>query len=78
MDSKVLKALIVVGLIVASIIIPYLYFKETRECLRGYEEEYMVPGWTQYIMVGKVMSPIFHPPKQSVRFVCEEWQEELR
>jgi len=75
---KVIRMILVAGIAVTLMVVPYLYFRDTRECLRGYQEEYMVPGWTQYILIGTIMTPIFHAPRRATRYVCEEWQEELR
>jgi len=75
---KILHTIAGVGIIIALIVIPYLYFRETRTCLRGYQEEYMTKSWTQFMMVGGIMTQIYHPSVRSTRFVCEEWQEELK
>jgi len=45
-------------------------------CVRGHYEQYVaVPGWTQFIWVGKVMVPIIHPPIYGSRYVCDECAE---
>lgn len=75
---KIVHIIVGVGIVIALIVIPYLYFRETRECLRGYQEAYIIAGWTEFRMIGKIMIPTYHPPRRSTRFVCEEWQEDLK
>lgn len=71
-----IRVILVVGFLTAMIAFAYFHFRDTRVCARGYDEEYMIAGWTEFRMIGNVMVPTFHPPRQSTRFVCEKWEEE--
>ena len=72
-----IKVFIGIGLLGLLVVVPYLYFtRDQRKCLESHEETYIIPAWTQHMMVGKIMSPIFHPAREAVRTVCDRYEEE--
>ena len=48
-----------------------------RVCVQSHEEKKIIPAWTQYIMIGKVMTPITHPEEEVTVEVCALYEDEL-
>lgn len=59
--------LLVLGLCAA----PFVYSLR-YPCLRGHTERRHHAAWTQFIMVGKVMVPVYHAAYDSEDFICDE------
>lgn len=48
---------------------------DNRVCVKSHEETRHMYGWTQFILSGKVMVPVYHPPYDYQASVCDQYAD---
>lgn len=60
------------------LIILAILMQGCAKCIRGHHEKVHHESWVQWILIGKVVYPIYHSAYDANEFVCDEYQKEPR